>query len=286
MSHSRHPRRHADAQHADAQHAGSPRAGAARGAAARTHDAVGTAAHRRQRHALVWYAAYGSNMSSRRLRYYLAGGRPPGNSRCYPGARDGRAPARSRALRIPGGVYFAGHSRAWGGGLALYDPQLPGAAAVHAHLITIQQFSDIAAQEMARTPGRDLDLAEVLGTGRAQLGPGRYETLLRAGPDVDGIPVLTFTAPWQAHQTPWRSPAPHYLALVVRGLREAYGWAPERTAAYLRELPGVRGEQVPAVVDRVYAIAAPRPARPTARPDIVLRPSPGVPGSLRPGRQG
>lgn len=225
---------------------------------------------RTHRHALVWYAAYGSNMSSRRLRYYLAGGRPPGNSRRYPGARDGRGPAHSRPLRIPGGVYFAGHSRAWGGGLALYDPQLPGAAAVHAHLITTQQFSDIAAQEMARTPGRDLDLTEVLGTGRAQLGPGRYETLLRAGPDLDGIPVLTFTAPWQAHQTPWRSPAPHYLALVARGLREAYGWGPERTADYLRALPGVRAEQVPAVVDRLYRRAPVDTPRPPARPDITL----------------
>jgi hypothetical protein len=252
----------------------------------RAHDVVGAAAPRRQRHALVWYAAYGSTMSSRRLRYYLSGGRPPGNSRRYPGARDGRAPARSRALHIPGGVYFAGHSRAWGGGLALYDPQLPGAAAVHAHLITIQQFSDIAAQEMARTPGRDLDLAEVLGTGRAQLGPGRYETLLRAGPDVDGIPVLTFTAPWQAYQTPWRSPAPHYLALVARGLREAYGWAPERTADYLRALPGVRVEQVPAVVDDVYAVTASRPARPAALADILLRPIPGPPVSLTPGPRG
>ncbi|BCJ34843.1 hypothetical protein Athai_23460 [Actinocatenispora thailandica] len=243
-----------------------------------------------QRHALIWYAAYGSNMSSRRLRYYLAGGRPPGNSRRYPGARDGRAPARSRALRIPGGVYFAGHSRAWGGGLALYDPQLPGAAAVHAHLITIQQFSDIAAQEMARTPGLDLDLAEVLGTGRAQLGPGRYETLLRTGPDIDGIPVLTFTAPWQAHQTPWRSPAPHYLALVARGLREAYGWEPDRTAGYLRALPGVRDEQVSAVVDRVYTGAVPRLARPAVRPDIVLRAATGTghpaAGNLTPGRRG
>jgi hypothetical protein len=213
-------------------------------------------------------------MSSRRLRYYLAGGRPPGNSRRYPGARDGRAPARSRALRIPGGVYFAGHSRAWGGGLALYDPQLPGAAAVHAHLITIQQFSDIAAQEMARTPGCDLDLTEVLGTGRAQLGPGRYETLLRAGPDLDGFPVLTFTAPWQAHQTPWRPPAPHYLALLARGLHEAYGWAPDRTGDYLRTLPGVRAEQVPAVLDRVYRGEPVGPARPPVRADITLPTAP------------
>gem|GEM_PF-247961 len=209
-------------------------------------------ARRHQRHPLVWYAAYGSNMSVRRLHFYLAGGRPPGNVRHYPGARDRGAPARSRPLHIPGGVYFAGHSRAWGGGLALYDPQLPGSAAVHAHLITVQQFSDIAAQEMARPPGRDLDLTEVLATGRAQLGPGRYETLLRAAPDIDGIPVLTFTAPWQAHQTPWRAPSTHYLALLARGLREAYGWGPRRTERYLSRLPGVRAEHVPAVVARVY----------------------------------
>lgn len=43
---------------------------------------------------LVWYAAYGSNLAAVRLRCYLAGGRPPGGARTYPGARDPSPPRR------------------------------------------------------------------------------------------------------------------------------------------------------------------------------------------------
>lgn len=43
----------------------------------------------------VWYASYGSNLSSRRFSCYLCGGRPPGAIRTYPGAHDRTAPAEN-----------------------------------------------------------------------------------------------------------------------------------------------------------------------------------------------
>lgn len=208
---------------------------------------------RQQDARLIWYAAYGSNMLTARLGYYLSGGQPPGSARHYPGARDPRPPAGSRPIRLDGGVYFAGQSSVWGGGMALYDPGLPGTTAARAYLLTREQFSDIAEQEMHRRPGRDLDLAEVLAAGRARLGPGRYETLLRTGPDLDGLPVLTFTAPWRADQTSWNAPTVRYLSLLAAGLREAHGWSAARTVSYLRRLPGVRHDGLPAMVSHVYA---------------------------------
>ncbi|GGM31226.1 hypothetical protein GCM10012279_57650 [Micromonospora yangpuensis] len=189
---------------------------------------------------LVWYVAYGSNLYAARLGWYLTGGCPPGGRRTYPGCRDGRAPRRTEPVLIPGGVYFAGESRAWTGGMAFYDPRLPGRAAARAYLVTVGQFADIAAQEMYRPPGSDLDLVAAAATGRVTLGPGRYETLLGVG-RLDGVPMLTFTAPWTAADVPWTAPAPVYLAMIAGGLREAHGWPARRITAYLADRPGVAG---------------------------------------------
>jgi hypothetical protein len=200
----------------------------------------------------LWYVAYGSNMSARRLRYYLDGGRPPGAARTYPGCRDRAAPARDEPVMIPGGVYFALWSRAWGGGLALYDPALPGEAAARAYLVTVGQFSDIASQEMYREPVADLDLVDAVASGRHQFGPGRYETLLLVG-ERDGTPMLTFTAPWSAADVDWVPPEPAYLRLLGTGLAESHGWPPDRIGEYLAGLPGARGtwtaEAVTALLD-------------------------------------
>lgn len=72
------------------------------------------------------------------------------------------------------------------------------------------------------------------------MGDGRYETLLYAG-DVDGFPVVTFTAPWDPETVEFGRPGARYLAMLAAGLREAHGWSGERVHAYLGGLPGVQG---------------------------------------------
>ncbi|MBE1491444.1 histone deacetylase [Plantactinospora soyae] len=201
--------------------------------------------------ALVWYVAYGSNMHAARLRYYLAGGRPEGGLRRYPGCRDGRPPRRTVPVMLPGGIYFALESMAWTGGMAFYDPELPGRAAARGYLITAGQFADIATQEMYQPPGRDLDLLEeAVAQGRVCLGPGRYETLVCAG-TRDGHPLLTFTAPWHAAEVEWAPPAPRYLAMIASGLHEAHGWTPARITGYLAGRPGIAGRWPSAEVGEV-----------------------------------
>ncbi|MEU5261551.1 histone deacetylase [Amycolatopsis sp. NPDC021455] len=188
---------------------------------------------------LIWYASYGSNMYAARLLCYLTGGTPLGARRSYVGCRD-RSPARRMvASEFSGGIYFATESPVWHGGRAFFDPTLPGRAAMRSYLVTAGQFSDIAEQEMYRDPGPDLDLTTVLRTGRHQLGPGRYETLLHLG-DLDGYPVLTFTAPWSASEIEKNPPSAAYLAMLVGGLREAHGWSLPKVAEYLSPLPGMQ----------------------------------------------
>jgi hypothetical protein len=194
---------------------------------------------------LVWYVSYGSNMCIDRLTYYLSGGVRLGARRTYPGCRDRRAPLQATGYELAGGVYFATESAVWGGGRAFYDPELPGSAAARAYLITSEQFADILAQEMSRTPGENLDLATVLAKRRVELGPGRYETLLHVG-DLGEYPLLTFTAPWHAADVLWTPPSPPYLRVIMAGLRETYGWNNHRIARYLARLPGARGYWTPA----------------------------------------
>jgi hypothetical protein len=188
----------------------------------------------------VWYAAFGSNMHLARLTYYLRGGRPPEARRTYPGCRDTRAPKRTAPVVLPGKLYFALESRAWTGGMSFYDPRVGGRTAARAYLLTVEQFSDIAAQEMYREPRTDLDIAEVLASGRAEIGPGRYETLLCPG-YLDGHPLLTFTAPWDMYEVEWNPPAAAYLRHLGYGLDEAHGWSCERIAEYLATRPGAAG---------------------------------------------
>ena len=196
----------------------------------------------------LWYVAYGSNLHAARLGWYLTGGRPPGGRRTYPGCRDCRPPRRTVPALIPGGIYFAGESRAWTGGMAFYDPELPGLAAARGYLLTAEQFADIAAQEMYRSPDADLDLIRMaVESGRATLGPGRYETLLRVG-TRDGVPMLTFTAPGRAADVPCTAPSSVYLGMLARGLREAHGWDTDRIAGYLVDRPGVAGRWKPAAL--------------------------------------
>lgn len=193
----------------------------------------------------VWYVSYGSNMCAYRLTCYLAGGTPTGALRSQLGCRNPRPPLRAIGQEIDGGVYFATKSAIWSGGRAFYDPALPGTAAARAYLITSAQFADIAAQEMYRIPRNDIDLGPVLATGRLDLGPGRYETLLHLG-DLDGHPLLTITAPWHAGDIPWTAPSAAYLRVLATGLREAHGWNTLQAACYLANLPGARGYWTPA----------------------------------------
>lgn len=189
---------------------------------------------------LVWYTAYGSNMHMDRLAFYLAGGTPPGAVRSQPGCRDHRAPQRSVPVELPGRLYFATRSPVWTGGRGFYDPAAPGRTRARAHLVTAQQFSDIAAQEMYRRPGTDFDLSTVLRSGRDELGPGRYETLICSGL-LEGIPVLTFTAPWSMDDVAWVKPSAAYVRYLAAGILESGPWDERSTAAYLADCPGAAG---------------------------------------------
>ncbi|MGH6655019.1 MAG: histone deacetylase [Actinocrinis sp.] len=136
-------------------------------------------------------------------------------------------------------MYFALESKAWTGGMSFYDPTSDGSTAARAYLITLGQFSDIAAQEMYQEPGKDFDLSAVFSSGRVELGAGRYETLIYSG-ELDGHPVLTFTAPWSIRDVAKSKPTAQYLAYLASGLKESHGWSAREVAEYLVACPGAK----------------------------------------------
>lgn len=200
----------------------------------------------------IWYASYGSNMYADRLNCYIQGGQPPGAKRVYPGCRDKTLPAESVAVTLPGQVYFATESPVWTGGRGFYDPTADGVAWGIAYLITVQQFADVAAQEMYQEPGSDIDLTEVLATSRSALGPGRYETLVCPG-SLGDVPVLTFTAPWRMADVEVRRPATAYIRHLACGLQASSAWSSEEIAAYLSQRPGVKGHLAPGAIMALLA---------------------------------
>jgi len=186
----------------------------------------------------LWYASYGSNMLERRFQHYLHGGRPAGARREYPGARDRSAHGGSVPVTLAGSVFFAWESPTWGGGIAFYDPDGPGTSYGRAYLVTAGQFSDIFAQEMHRIPEADLDVTGLLADGRFVVGPGRYEHQVVVG-EIDGVPVVTFTASWTADEIAFNAPAERYVAMLVEGLRESHGVDDTACVDYLLGRPGI-----------------------------------------------
>ena len=161
-------------------------------------------------------------------------------------------------MELPGGIFFALRSRVWGGGMAFYDPALPGRAAARAYLLSHGQFADVLAQEMHRPVGGEHDLSEALATGRQTLGPGTYETILRVG-TADGVPMLTFTGPFGSAEARRSAPSAAYLSMLGRGLRESHRWPPARIAGYLAGRPGAHGAWTPAAVTALLRKGHTRP---------------------------
>ncbi len=188
----------------------------------------------------VWYAAYGSNLSPRRFAFYLRGGRPPGTAHVYPGCL--RPPSRlpaPRPLRVPGGVHFAGTSRVWGGGMAFFDPALPGTALLTAYPLAPDRFLDVAAQEMHLPPGGGTGprVSDLVPGRTLRLWPGRYGAVEVLG-RIGGDPVVTLTHGGEP-VGPASPPTSRYLAWIICGLVEVHRLDRSVIVRYLAGLPGI-----------------------------------------------
>jgi hypothetical protein len=188
----------------------------------------------------VFYAAYGSNLCAERFGCYLSGGRPPGVAHAHMGARDPRPPSAWRRLWVRGTLYFSGTSRLWGGAPAFLelDPAAETEMALRAYKVTWGQLEDVIAQESARqTIALDLEPKTLVEGFSTVVGAGRYDRLVCLG-TIEGIPVVTLTAPWRLTEVAPAAPSLPYLATLVRGLREAFDMDDDAIVGYLARAPG------------------------------------------------
>jgi hypothetical protein len=188
----------------------------------------------------VFYAAYGSNLCAERFGCYLSGGRPPGSAHVHKGARDPRPVSTWRTVWVSGTLYFAGTSRHWGGAPAFIDldPAAQTEVALRAYKVTWGQLEDVRAQESARasTP-LELEARTLVEGFSTVVGSGRYDRLACLG-SIEGIPVVTLTAPWRLAEVTAAAPSLAYLATLVRGLREAFDMGDDAIVDYLARSPG------------------------------------------------
>lgn len=182
---------------------------------------------------LVWYAAFGSNLSTARLSCYLRGGVPRGAARVYEGCRDPTSPRERRSITITGRLRFAGESRVWGGGTAFYAPTDGGAVHCRAYLLRLEQFSDIVAQETRHPVGHTLVLADHGPTrhGWSQI----YDVVLDLG-ELDGHRLLTLSSMRHHASNP---PSEAYVRTMMDGLAEDHTLDVEDRVAYLAGVTGM-----------------------------------------------
>ena len=182
---------------------------------------------------LVWYAAFGSNLSLARLTCYLTGGVPAGTDREYEGCRDPTPPRDIRSITLRGSVMFSGESSVWGGGTAFYRPGGAGVVHARAYLLTLEQLGDLIAQETRHPVGPALVLAED-GPTRHGLS-NTYDVVLDLGA-LEGHRLLTLSS---SRDRPVRSPSTAYVRTLLDGLAEGFAMDPEDRITYLVNLAGM-----------------------------------------------
>lgn len=176
---------------------------------------------------MVWYAAYGSNLSRTRFDVYLKGGRPEGATHTYPGCRDTSPPWDDVATEVDGRLAFGGWSQTWGGGVALLRDAPGTMAKARLYLVTIEQFEDVVAQENWLLPGTVV--IEHTTEQTVLDAEHTYRVVARLG-SRDGLPILTVTQVSTAATTP---PTPAYLRHIADGLRGSHGMGTDEVVGYL-----------------------------------------------------
>ena len=168
----------------------------------------------------LWYVGYGSNLFSKRFRYYIQGGQFPGGGKCNERCEDSKLPKETRLCIIPHRLFFANKSSGWeDGSVAFISPNPDKNAFTYGRMwkVTEKQFLHIWNEE---------------GCGNRW-----YNTKIDLGKDENGIPICTIT---NSSERPANTPKEKYLQTLIAGLRETYHLSNETILNYLIEKPGIK----------------------------------------------
>lgn len=188
---------------------------------------------------LIWYAAYGSNLSEERFLYYINGGTPVGTTRNYTPCDDLTPPRETRPYELNFELFFARHADSWNGGIAFIDNVQDNEINTLAklYLISKTQFNHLAKQE-TQTPGVvNIDFEEAENEGRTVFKrPSWYGLVLFLG-HVENIPVFTLTQERTIES--FTKPSEKYLMTIASGLRQTHNLSNDEIFHYFSKLKGV-----------------------------------------------
>ncbi len=156
----------------------------------------------------VWYAAYGSNLSTERFEYYIKGGVCPINGKPYTGCRDKTLWSQSLVRNVSGSMYFANRSPSWEyKGVAFYAPDCAGETVMRFYRITFGQLKDIQKQE------------------------GGWYSRMAFVDFVEGVPAYTLTSESIQNEN---APSDKYYNLIFDALTKDCGIHWEQIREYLK----------------------------------------------------
>jgi len=160
----------------------------------------------------VWYACYGSNLSSDRFRCYIEGGTCKENGRTYTGCTSDKTLWKeSKVKRFSGRMFFGNRSGSWGGkGVAFFENSGRDEVIMRMYKITKEQLKEVQEQE-----GMSMKW---------------YGKTLCLGLDEDGCPIYTIT---NGERVPHNEPADNYVALIKKALVEECGISAGEAEEYI-----------------------------------------------------
>ncbi len=190
----------------------------------------------------VWYASYGSNISTNRFMCYIKGGTAIGALTSEEGCRDNSDPLRYENITINRQQYYKKEARRWQEkGVAFIDLEVSNVSTLgRMYLITIEQFEDVVKQENAMRVSDVLDikLEDAVLNGDAYINESWYGQIAHLG-YRDNYPIFTFTNPDGLDFEPLNGPSEPYLLMIGRGLVEHYKIEVDELADYFYNKPGV-----------------------------------------------
>jgi len=172
---------------------------------------------------MIWYAAYGSNLSEHRFLCYINGGKPEGASEEQLGMTDRSLPLINMHFSISHELYFADFADRWNGGVAFISPEPSDKQALcRIYLIKRQQFIELLSQENRILNSKvEVDFDQLDERKRIKAcSDSWYGLVLNVG-KFAGYPVYTFTRE-DDNRLKRTSPSDAYLNTIIKGLVECY----------------------------------------------------------------
>ena len=154
----------------------------------------------------IWYACYGSNLSSERFTCYIKGGFYENKN--YDGCFDKRLWKETLWCKVNGKMYFAKQSPRWDKcGVAFYNNQAKGQTLMRLYKITRYQLEEIKNQE-----------------------GGWYDDIKHLGFAEDGYPIFTITSKTIYQQN---EPSEKYSSFIIKALTEEFGMKETTAIKYI-----------------------------------------------------